>query len=240
MSAIDPMCTRLGPVCEAKVEDIETITELYLLSFSEDPQWNYRFPYHSQYPEDSRAWTRRFFEELLKPDRRGYVVVNVIEAAQDRQEAINKSISLAIWEIETLGISRPIVLTDSGSRRDASPARLTAFSNAASEARKTISKVLKDENRTSHLHLRFLCTHADYRRLGAATQHCQWGMDWAAEEGIPVTLFCSSMAQDLYASLGFKLLTTVTAKVEDKDSLCPWALCSTSHIRLHRVSSLLT
>lgn len=57
----------------------------------------------------------------------------------------------------------------------------------------------------------------DYQGLGAATQHCQWGMKLAREHKVPITLFASPMGQRFYTRLGFGLLATVTVQVEGEE-----------------------
>ena len=42
-------------------------------------------------------------------------------------------------------------------------------------------------------------------------------MELAKEDNLPITLFCSPMAQKLYAHLGFKLLGTFPVQVDGEE-----------------------
>ncbi|KAF8150288.1 acyl-CoA N-acyltransferase, partial [Mycena galopus ATCC 62051] len=75
-----------------------------------------------------------------------------------------------------------------------------------------------------HLYLAFIATHPDFRRRGAASLLCRWGMDRAAARGWPVTLFASAVGKKTYDSLGFDTLGTETVQVEgDEDKF--YAVC---------------
>jgi len=91
---------------------------------------------------------------------------------------------------------------------------MKAFRETLSKAqRKFFDKVYGN----NQLHLRILGTHPDYQRRGAATKHCQWGMELAKRKSAAVTLFSSPLGQKLYSSLSFKMIGTVIVQVEREE-----------------------
>ena len=75
------------------------------------------------------------------------------------------------------------------------------------------------------IHLWLLTTHPDFRRRGAGTMLCNWGIDRAAEKGWVVTVLASPLGKLLYEYLGCKLLGSVTVRVdEEKEKLLVFCL----------------
>src|ERR1700761_5106509 len=49
-----------------------------------------------------------------------------------------------------------------------------------------------------------IATHPDYQRRGYAKALCQWGMECARNDKVPVTVNASPMGCKLFSNLGFK------------------------------------
>lgn len=64
------------------------------------------------------------------------------------------------------------------------------------------------------LHLWMLITHPDYRRRGAGSMLCNWGLKESSKRGgWNLTVMSSPMGQVLYQQLGYELLGTECARV---------------------------
>jgi predicted acetyltransferase len=66
-------------------------------------------------------------------------------------------------------------------------------------------------------HLWLLVTHPNYRRRGAATRLCKWGMDGAIEKDYISTVIGSPMGTIMYTQLGFLCVGSVTIQVDGED-----------------------
>lgn len=77
----------------ATLDDLEDITTVAQEGFPGDPEFNYRFPYRGEFPEDNRKLVRQeykeYFEQLDK-----YAVI--IVGASDND---NKCVALSVWDI---------------------------------------------------------------------------------------------------------------------------------------------
>jgi GNAT superfamily N-acetyltransferase len=67
------------------------------------------------------------------------------------------------------------------------------------------------------MHLWLLATHPDYRRRGAGTMLCRWGLDKVNARGWVATVLGSPMGTPLYESLGFRLLGNVVTRIDGED-----------------------
>ncbi|OCK76718.1 hypothetical protein K432DRAFT_305732, partial [Lepidopterella palustris CBS 459.81] len=59
-----------------------------------------------------------------------------------------------------------------------------------------------------------LCVHRDHQRKGAGTMLMQWGMERAAEMGLPAYLEASHEGYPLYKKLGFRDIAELVVKAE--------------------------
>ncbi len=64
------------------------------------------------------------------------------------------------------------------------------------------------------VHLWLLTTHPDFRRRGAGSMLCRWGMAVAEQQGRPVTVLASPLGRQLYERLGFDFLGDVIVQVD--------------------------
>lgn len=76
------------------------------------------------------------------------------------------------------------------------------------------------------IHLWLLCTHPAFRRRGAATRLCRWGLNYASQHVLQTTVLASPMGKHLYQELGFDLRDSffVGAADEKDQRLTIWAL----------------
>lgn len=71
----------------------------------------------------------------------------------------------------------------------------------------------------NQLHLWLLATHPDFRRHGAATMLCNWGLDKAQEStknGV-LSVFASPLGKRLYERLGFETLGSFLIQVDGEE-----------------------
>jgi hypothetical protein len=74
------------------MNDLDAITRVVQLGFPDDPEFNYRFPYRLEYPEEHWKWTRREFEGYLcQPEK--YAVL--VAATSDTDD---KPIAVSVWD----------------------------------------------------------------------------------------------------------------------------------------------
>jgi hypothetical protein len=86
----------------ATMEDLDVMVEIAVATMPMDPQWNWRFPYRLQFPEDTRRFTRTRYEEFLR-DGKGHWLVTLAEY-KENSHARAQVIAMAIWEVKNLRI----------------------------------------------------------------------------------------------------------------------------------------
>jgi predicted N-acetyltransferase YhbS len=67
------------------------------------------------------------------------------------------------------------------------------------------------------IHLWLLTTHPDFRRQGAGTRLCNWGLEEARKKGWMLTVVASAMGKSLYEHLGYKLVGTLKIQADGED-----------------------
>ena len=75
--------------------DIDAVTGVIIETMPQDPQWNYRFPWRDQYPEDHYKYTRMLIKCFLEPAYPDWEVM-VIEHNEQGGKQI---VSFAVWNI---------------------------------------------------------------------------------------------------------------------------------------------
>ncbi|PMD45735.1 hypothetical protein L207DRAFT_420211 [Hyaloscypha variabilis F] len=203
--------------------DVEAISRIALASMALDPQWPYRFPLASVYPEDHKKFTRIRYTEYLSNQDIGAFDIMLAELPSNEDPSTTIPIAFAIWQLPGSHIKRtgnkqkPSTKppSDHLNRRDASPVRMQQF-------RKTISKAKEEwfDNRfgESQMCLTTLATHPEYMRRGAGSALCEWGIRKAVAENLKaVTLFSSPMGKRLYTKLGFRQVGLVHTQVEGEE-----------------------
>ncbi len=77
----------------AKPADLDSLTRIAQAGFPDDPEWNYRFPYRREYPDDNWKWTRREYEGYLRQPEKFIVLVATIGTSGSCEP-----IALAVWD----------------------------------------------------------------------------------------------------------------------------------------------
>ncbi|KAF8150320.1 acyl-CoA N-acyltransferase [Mycena galopus ATCC 62051] len=194
---------QLRPATTADLDAIAAILSADAASYSEP---DYRYPYRTHYPEDYLKWGMKRIEGFLdQPEK--YAVLVVVS------ESHPVPFAYAVWDIAATTPSKDASDDGIDERRDANPARLREFRRVLAAA----SKAYFGRYAEQHLYLAFIATHPDFRRRGAASLLCRWGMDRAAASGWPVTLFATALGKKTYDSLGFATLGTETIQVEGEE-----------------------
>jgi hypothetical protein len=202
----------------ATIDDLDSIVDIALATMPLDPQWNWRFPYRGEYPEDERLFTRNKFEEFLITKNRW--VVMVVETPN--KDGVVIPIALAIWDLvnvdamaSKLGRKHTALPPVSpGVRRDGHPERMEAWTKT------TLSKKQELFDRRygrRYIQLQILATLPQWQRMGAATLLCSCGMRMANLLRLSVAVFASPMGSKLYASLGFRTLETINVRASNDD-----------------------
>lgn len=228
---------------EATITDLDSITEIALAACSLDPQWHYRFPHRHEFPEDTENYTkigyRAFFDA---PKETSYVILATLPSLED--PTVTKPVAIAVWETNLksevgiptrssqkcqynyflirdknlrIVVNVPLVVINPPNterRRDAHPRRMEAFTDAMEVAHR---RYFSDIYGADHIHLKILATHPDYRRRGAGTKLCNWGIDLAEKNRAYISVFASPMGEKLYARLGFKELAVVVVQVKGEE-----------------------
>lgn len=77
--------------------DVEAITDVIIRTMPLDPQWDYRFPYRHQYPEDHYKYTRMLFEYFLDPAFDDWKVMVVEDSLEPGGEV--SVVSFGVWDM---------------------------------------------------------------------------------------------------------------------------------------------
>ncbi|KAI1087832.1 acyl-CoA N-acyltransferase [Rostrohypoxylon terebratum] len=205
----------------ATSDDLEDIATVAQEGFPDDPEFNYRFPYRDKHPEDNRKWILQEYREYLEQTDK-YSVIIVTASDNDK-----KAIALSVWDISIstahrgsdLGI--PDDPTENCRREDANPARFRKFKERMSEAfEKYFGKYGTDQ-----IHLWLLATRPAFRRRGAGTRLCRWGLEQASQKSVYATVLASPMGKCLYEELNFDNCGSFSIQVDGEgDKLQLWAM----------------
>jgi hypothetical protein len=83
-------------LCPATPDDLDSITDVMVSAFPMDPQWDYRFPYRREFPQDHWKYTRDMMEEFLHKD---HFVTNIVTDGENTDFRSRKAIAVAVWEL---------------------------------------------------------------------------------------------------------------------------------------------
>ncbi|KAI1135827.1 acyl-CoA N-acyltransferase [Hypoxylon sp. FL0543] len=183
----------------ATPDDLEDIATVAQEGFPDDPEFDYRFPYRQEFPEDNRKWIVQEYREYLEqPDK--YAVIIVTASDND-----NKAVALSVWDIS---ISKPHQGSDLGvpddpnqqaRRRDVNASHFRKFKQQMCEEFDAYFGKYGDDQ----IHLWLLATRPGFRRRGAGTRLCRWGLERASERSLYTTVLASPMGRNLYEELSF-------------------------------------
>lgn len=107
------------------------------------------------------------------------------------------------------------VFVDGGihERRDANPAHMREYARALSAGFARFFAPYGKEQ----IHLWLLVTHPNFRRRGAGTMLCNWGLVEATKKGWILTVLASPMGKILYEHLGYNLVGTEKVQADGED-----------------------
>ncbi|KAH6628912.1 acyl-CoA N-acyltransferase [Chaetomium tenue] len=191
---------------QATKADLDAIFKVVKDGFPDDPGCNYKFPNRDQYPHDFEKWTRLEYAEYMdQPEKFASFVITATE-----YDLVDEPIAIGVWDISVTtkakGGDRGI-----NERRDANREHMVAYGEAMTENFDKFFARYGEEQ----LHLWMLITHPDFRRRGAGTQLCNWGVEEAARRGGWIlTVMASPMGKNLYDHLGYNLVGYGTAQVD--------------------------
>jgi hypothetical protein len=81
--------------------DIDAITDVAQAAMSDDPSYDYCYPYRDQYPEDNRYWTRQLYANFFKNPSK-YLTLVMTVPDSEKQAGPGKPVSYAVWLIDQL------------------------------------------------------------------------------------------------------------------------------------------
>ncbi|KAK6338448.1 hypothetical protein TWF730_002508 [Orbilia blumenaviensis] len=202
--------------------DLEAITTIAILGWVFDKQWDYRFPYAKQYPEDHRHWTKARYSQYMDEVEAGKAMMMVAEKRPDSSSTESNIVAFSIWQLPghhikpaTPGKPTPTgPSTQDPERKDANLARMKLFREVLNKGKAQYFDNIYGE---SQLYLMTLVTHPDHFRRGAGTTLMRWGLEKAKQEKLVITLFASQMGYGLYKKLGFGVVGEVTVQIEGEE-----------------------
>jgi GNAT superfamily N-acetyltransferase len=228
----------------ATIEDLDSMVDIALAAMPQDPQWNWRFPYRLQFPEDTRRFTRMKYEEFLRNADGQWLVM--LADGREIDSLSPKAVAMAIWNIQNLlaaprgnakstrkceRVSKagsdqsyttcrsPAVAFASTTRqfrvrRDANAVRVKAFAETLAQSKKII---FDGSYGRRHFTLQVLATRPGWQRKGAGTMLCNWGIKMSLWTGMAISVFASPMGRKLYSHLGFRPISEVKLAVDGDD-----------------------
>lgn len=81
---------------QATPDDLDSMTDVMVSAFPMDPQWDYRFPYRLEYPEDHWRCTRRTLAKFFRKD---HFVINIVTDGNGSEPGSRRAVALAVWEL---------------------------------------------------------------------------------------------------------------------------------------------
>ncbi|KAL2009025.1 hypothetical protein VTN00DRAFT_7219 [Thermoascus crustaceus] len=198
----------------AQRSDLDAITTIALMAYRSGEQWPYRFPYAWKYLDDHWRYSNLRLANFMDNVESGAFVVKVAEMPIDEDRSTMKVVAYSVWQMpgDFAGKSLP---KDNFERRDANPARMKAFRDSTTRAKK---ELFNSRFGDRQLNLVMLATLPEYQRRGAGTMLLQWGIDKADAEGLAITLFAGPSAQHLYSRSGFEVVGNVHTQVEGEEA----------------------
>ncbi|GAB1319222.1 N-acetyltransferase domain-containing protein [Madurella fahalii] len=204
--------------------DIEAVTNAVIRTMPLDPQWEYRFPYRHQYPEDHYKYTRMLFEYFLDPSYDDWLVM----VAEDNLEPGSTAsvVSFGVFNVSYLNKRRygpgykpqdPVTEVEKRggkTRRDANHKHYNEFWHGQIRAYKKLFAPLGPEQ----VHLQILGTLPEFQRRGHASSLCRWAMELALRDSLKdISVMASPMGYNLYTWLGFKKVATFYIQVPGEE-----------------------
>jgi hypothetical protein len=83
----------------AKATDLDALTWIGLAAFPFEPQWLYRYPYATEFPEDHTKFTRLRYGEWLREASTPDCTIMVVESPSLEDANITKVVGFSIWRM---------------------------------------------------------------------------------------------------------------------------------------------
>ena len=140
-------------------------------------------------------------------------VANARDAYEEGRWSVDVSIAITDCKQERIlradsSLSPPLPVDAVHPARDDANLSHTHAWNASLATGKR--RIFDPDYGNDHLSLYNLARHPKYQRRGVGTMLCEWGMARTKEQGKAVTLFASSMGEQMYRRLGFREIGVVT------------------------------
>jgi len=210
---------QLMDIRKATAADIQDIAKVLLAATASESQWLYCFPSRREHPEKHESRVKAALELCLStPD--GWIVA-VAEISQGRGQHPKQIVAVGIWQTQApdpKGHGKSDAPEDSWSQlvgsdtqegSDCHPSHLTTFMSASALGRE---KYLRKYDPQIHLHI--LATHPNHQKLGFGKALCNWGISWASEKKMTVSVMASSKGYIFFSGMGFRDVGYVTVKAE--------------------------
>ncbi len=102
-----------------------------------------------------------------------------------------------------------------GERKDANPVHMEVWARVLHQGFERYFAVYGNQQ----VHLWLLTTHPDFRRRGAGTMLCNWGLEKATEKHWMLTVVGSQMGRSLYEHLGYGLVGTLKIQADGEEEI---------------------
>ncbi|KAJ0118774.1 gnat family protein [Diaporthe amygdali] len=202
----------------ATVDDVDFITSTTILSFSADKDWQYRYRYAAEFPEDHFAFTRHRILTRTQESTRGAFRVVIAEAApsESRADAAVTRVGYGVWHLpgQYEAVPSPLPPHLQHERKDADPERLKTYRAITAKAKDEVFRSLSGGNNIDLVQIAVL---PEFRRLGVGGCVVSWGLSLASDMGVPLTLFANDSMSTWYEKKGFRKLGTVHVQVDGED-----------------------
>jgi hypothetical protein len=83
----------------AKVTDLDALTLIGLAAFPLEPQWPYRYPYATEFPEDHTKFTRLRYREWLQEASTPDCTIVVVGRPSLKDANTMKVVDFSIWRM---------------------------------------------------------------------------------------------------------------------------------------------
>ncbi|KAM7200099.1 hypothetical protein V8F20_005520 [Naviculisporaceae sp. PSN 640] len=190
--------------------DVDAITNVIIQAMPLDPQWDYRFPWRHEFPEDHYKYTRMLFEYFLDPSYDDWLVMVVEDSFEPGDDP--QIVAFGVWDVSFAnkrihgpGYIPQDPVTDveengGSTRRDANHEHFNAFwKGQIKEYQKLFSPIGPEQ-----MHMQILATLPDFQRRGHGSSLCKWAMETVRRERLKdMSVMASPMGYELYTWLGF-------------------------------------
>jgi len=204
--------------------DVEAVTSVIINTMPLDPQWDYRFPYRQQYPEDHYKYTRMLLEYFLDPSYDDWLVMVVEDSLEPGGP--REIVGFGVWDVSYVNKRRygagyktqdPVTEVEERGgniRKDANHGHFDEFWKGQIRAYKKFFGSIGPEQ----VHLQILATLPEFQRRGHGSSLCKWAMELVRRDSLKdMSVMASPMGHELYTWLGFERVGTFYIQVPGED-----------------------